>query len=388
MWNLPAFPEKVMVFALTVIMVALLWGNSSAVAEEAAVQEEPPSATLGEDVTPMDKSFQRKPLRPGYLLRTLKEQLKDAPPFFRDMNLGFNLRTYFASTDNLDDTRNEAWTLGGSFSYQSGWFLDHVGIGATLYTSQPLYAPDDRDGTLLLEPGQDGYTVVGELYGRVKIVDENFINIYRYRGNTPYLNENDSRMTPNTFEGYTFSGAVRGKDGAPTFIYGGGYIDKIKPRNSDTFISMSTAAGASVNRGVVLGGADASFTRFSIGAIDYYSADIINIGYTEAKYSAALTDRASLTVTAQYTDQRSVGDDLLKGYYFKTSQRGVKSDLSNGGSIFTLAYTSNSRGADLQNPWSSYLGTQACRWRVSTEPAKMPSWSRGRMTSLHSVLGV
>jgi hypothetical protein len=119
---------------------------------------------------------------------------------------------------------------------------------------------------------------------------------------------------------------------------------------------MSEAAGAGVNRGVVVAGANESLTKFEAGAIDYYSEDVINIGYAEAKYTAALTDRAGLMIAAQSTDQRSVGDDLLKGYAFKTGQRGVKSELNYGGGIFTLAYTTNAQGADLQNPWSSYPG--------------------------------
>jgi hypothetical protein len=51
-----------------------------------------------------------------------------------------------------------------------------------------------------------------------------------------------------------------------------------------------------------------------------------------------------------------VGDDLLKGYSFKTNQAGVRADMNHGGGIFTLAYTRDAPGADLQNPWSSYPG--------------------------------
>ena len=51
-------------------------------------------------------------------------------------------------------------------------------MGGVLYTSQPLYAPPDRDGTLLLEEGQNGYTVLGQLYARVKILEESFLNLY------------------------------------------------------------------------------------------------------------------------------------------------------------------------------------------------------------------
>jgi len=241
-------------------------------------------------------------------------------------------------------------------SYKSGWFLNHFGLGAVLYTSQPLYAPDDRDGTQLLRTGQDGYTVLGQLYVRVKVIENHFINLYRYEYNTPYINKDDGRMTPKTFEGYTFTGSSGGKDGAPGFRYGGGYITKIKERNSDDFVSMSRDAGAPVDRGVGLAGVNVSLGRFSIGAIDYYCDDVINIGYAEAKYTWPVTQKLGLLFAAQFTDQRSVGEDLLKGYAFSVNQVGVKTEMSYGGALFTLAFTTASSGADLQNPWSSYPG--------------------------------
>lgn len=348
-------PATVVLLAGTGFLAMLLWGSAPALAQEAVSAEEPTPGSVYEEVTPMDWSFQEKPGEPGSF-PSLKDPLKDTSPFFRDTKLDLNLRTYYFIRDKFDNAKSEAWALGGALAYRSGWLLDHFAVGATLYTSQPLYAPDDRDGTLLLKPGQEGYTVLGQLYGRVKIVGENFINIYRYEYNTPYLNKNDTRMTPNTFEGYTFTGATGGGDGAPKFTYGAGYIDKIKPRNADTFISMSEAAGATVKRGVFVGGGNAAFARFSIGAVDYYSEDIINIGYAEAKYTAALTERTGLLFAAQFTDQRSVGDDLLKGYSFKTNQTGVKAELSHEGGILTLAYTADSEGAALQTPWGLYPG--------------------------------
>ena len=283
-------------------------------AQEAISQEEPTPSSVDEIITPMDRSFEEKKPPPG-LFPWLKEQLKDTPVFFRDTKLDLNARTYYFDRNKYDNTISEAWALGGSLAYRSGWLLDHFSLGAVLYTSQPLYAPDDRDGTLLLKPGQEGYTVLGQIYGRLKLVENHFINLYRYEYNTPYINKNDSRMTPNTFEGYTANGSFGGKEGAPGFRYGFGYIDKIKPRNSDTFISMSEAAGAkNADRGVFTGGGNFSYRGFNFGAIDYYSSDIINIFYTETSYKLAVTDRLGILFAAQFTDQRSVGDNLLKGY--------------------------------------------------------------------------
>jgi len=346
-------------FTVTLGFLAMLFlGSVPVMAQEAISQEEPTPPSVQEETTPMDRAFQEKPKIPRFF-PWLKEELKDTDPFLRDTKFGLNIRTYFFYRDNYPGSspqENEAWALGGSIYYQSGWFLDHFGVGAVLYTSWPLYAPDDKDGTLLLKPGQEDYTVVGQLYGRVKLFEENFINIYRYEYNTPYINKNDNRMTPNTFEGYTFTGAYGGKDGAPRFTYGGGYIDKIKERNSDRFVWMSQDAGADVKKGVFLGGGTFSQKGFKIGAIDYYSDDIINIGYAESSYVIPVTERLGLLFAAQFTDQRSVGGDLLKGYSFSTNQFGVKGDISYAGGIFSLGYTTDSEGADLQNPWSGYPG--------------------------------
>ena len=169
-------------------MVMLTWGSAPARAQEAISQEEPTPTSVEESVSPIERSFIEKAARPGLFPR-LKEQLKDTDPFFRDTALDVNLRTYYFYRDKYDDSVSEAWAIGGALSYKSGWFLDHFGVGAVLYTSQPLYAPDDRDGTLLLKPGQEGYTVLGQLYGRIKLIEENFINIYRSEYNTPFINK-------------------------------------------------------------------------------------------------------------------------------------------------------------------------------------------------------
>ena len=352
------FGMKERINHVTAVLVLLLWGSAPVLAQEYIRDQEPIPESVDQVVTPFELAFKEKPKIPRFF-PWLKEQLKDTPAFFRDTMLNLNFRSYYFYRDNYPGSSpqvNEAWTLGGALSYRSGWFLDHFGMGVVLYTSQPLYAPDDRDGTLLLKPGQEGYTVVGQLYARVKLIEDNFINLYRYEYNTPFINKNDNRMTPNTFEGYTFTGAYGGKDGAPGFNYGFGYIDRIKPRNSDRFISMSEAAGADVNRGVVTGGGRVSYKGFSFGAINYYSSDIINIFDTEGSYKLRVTDRLGLLFSGQFTDQRSVGDDLLTGSSFNTNQFGIKAETSYGGGILTLAWTKASKGADLQSPWGGYPG--------------------------------
>ena len=56
----------------------------------------------------------------------------------------------------------------------------------------------------------------------------------------------------------------------------------------------------------------------SIGAIDYFVTDVINIAYAEVGYVWSLGPDLSLALGAQLTDQRSVGDDRLTGTGFDT----------------------------------------------------------------------
>jgi hypothetical protein len=353
----PPFPTCPWGSALSagLLAVLLLGTGARSSAQEAIAIEVPTPASVHEEVTPLERSFVEPPARVG-LFPGLREWLQAAPPFIRDTTLEVHLRTYYRYNQNFDATINEAWALGGALAYQSGWLLDRLALGTVLYTSQPLYAPKDRDGTELLQPGQEGYTVLGQLYGRVKLFDAHFLNLYRYAYNTPYLNKDDSRMTPNTFEGYTFQGALGGKERAWGLKYGGGYITKIKERNAEDFVWLSQAAGAQVERGVVYVGARFSAGRFSLGAINYYADDIINIVYTEVRYTWPVTERLGVRLTAQFTDQRSVGADLLTGSAFDTHQVGVMTDISYAGAILSLAYTHNAAGSDLLHPWSSYPG--------------------------------
>jgi hypothetical protein len=46
----------------------------------------------------------------------------------------------------FNGTESEAWALGGSAGFKTGYFRDLFAIGATGYASQRLYGPEDKDG--------------------------------------------------------------------------------------------------------------------------------------------------------------------------------------------------------------------------------------------------
>ena len=163
---------------LTMLLLALLGAASQSWAQDVISQEEPTPSSVDEITTPIERSFLERIERPGFF-PWLKEQLKDTPPFFRDTKLDLNLRSFYFNRDKFDDSVSAAWALGGALAYKSGWLLDRLQVGTTFYWSENLYGPKEKDGTLLLKPGQHGYSVLGQLYGRVKLFDDDIVNLYR-----------------------------------------------------------------------------------------------------------------------------------------------------------------------------------------------------------------
>ncbi|MCK6458752.1 MAG: OprD family porin [Planctomycetes bacterium] len=330
----------------------------TATAQEALAQEEPPPTSVEKSGVPIERAYEEPPERVA-LRDVVREWLKEAPPFLRDAKLSLYLRTYYFRRDQYGDAVSEAWAIGGGLGAKSGYLFERFAVGATVYTSQPLYAPDERDGTLLLEPGQEGYTVLGQLYGEFRITDGILVDLYRQAYNTPYINRNDNRMTPNTFEGYSITGRHGGEEGEPEISWGAGYIAKIKERNSDEFVWMSQDAGATVKRGVIVGGGRWTRGGTSLGLVDYYCEDIINILYAEGKHTFEIREGLGALVAAQFTHQASTGDDLLTGSSFSTSQFGAKGEASFGGALVSFAFTATGSGAAIRNPWSSCPGYTA-----------------------------
>ncbi|MET0655154.1 MAG: OprD family outer membrane porin [Pseudoxanthomonas sp.] len=317
-------------------------------AGEATDRGAPSSTETGQ--SPLDESF--APTSHGDWVRETRRQA------WKDTRFDVQLRTYYLDRDRYDDGESQAWTLGGSVGLKTGYFRERFALGATGYTSQRLYGPRDKDGTLLLKPGQRSYTALGELYGEFLINPGTRLSIGRRGMDTPYLNRSDSRMTPNTFETVSLLGLYGGENGQPELRAGLAYVDAMKERNSEEFVSMATVADApaGIERGVYVAGANYRNDDFSVGAIDYYSDDLINIFYTEGKYTLPLAEGLRLQFALQYSDQRAVGRNLLDGTDFSSNQWGGKAELGVGGALFSAAYARAGGDADMRSPWGGYPG--------------------------------
>ncbi|WP_421567252.1 OprD family outer membrane porin [Stenotrophomonas sp. PD6] len=337
-----------MLAAAAALLPALARAQATAPGDEPPADPQPSSTEQGQ--TPLDEAFAPRD-RAAWIRETRRQAWKDTA-------FDVQARTFYLDRDKYDDSQSSAWALGGSAGFKTGYFRERFALAATGYTSQRLYGPDDKDGTLLLKPGQKGYTVLGEAYGEFLINEDTRLKLGRFGIDTPYVNRNDARMTPNTFQALAIQGVYGGDDGAPQWKFGAGYFDKIKERNSDTFVSMAKDAGAPawVDRGVYTLGANYTQGRLSAGAIYYHSNDIISIFYTEGKYAIPVGDTARLNLALQYSDQDSAGDNLLKGDEFSAHQWGGKVELAYKGALFTTGYTRASGGTNMQNPWSGYPG--------------------------------
>ena len=270
----------------------------------------------------------------------------------------FNLevKTFYFDQNRFDDSERQAWALGGSIGAKTGYFLNHFALGGTFYTSQPLYAPEGKGNTKVLKPDQDGYSVFGEYYLNLRANDL----LHFYAGakgyDSPYINRHLIRMTPNTFQAYVLRGSTGTNKTGGVINYAAGYFDKIKLMDSDSFESMSSAAGVPEDRGVVTGGAHYTKGIFNVGAINYFCADVINIAYAESGLEFPISDHWKPRLTLQFTDQRSVGSKLLTGGSFEAQQFGIRAELPVGHALFTAAYTQMFGDYDLQSPWGGVPG--------------------------------
>jgi hypothetical protein len=332
--------------------------KEAAAAEEAAKEVVAEGASGSEEIVLTSTEQGQTPLSESFDNRTRQEWIRETRrEAFGDTKFDVQLRSFYLDRDKFDGGELNSFALGGYAGLKTGYFRERIALGGTLYTSQRLAGDEDKDGAGLLAPGQQGYTVLGELYTEIIVAEGVSATIGRRAIDTPYINRNDTRMTPQTFEYVALQGVV-GDAGAPMLNYGFGYFDEIKVKNSDEFVSMSEQAGApdGVDEGVFVGGGTYRHGNFTIGAVDYYSDDIINIFYTESTFAFPVSDQVKLKFAVQYTDQTSTGDDLLTGDDFDAASFGFKGEVAVGPTLFTAAWTSTDDGTSIKSPWGGYPG--------------------------------
>ncbi|QYK06712.1 OprD family outer membrane porin [Shewanella zhangzhouensis] len=249
----------------------------------------------------------------------------DKAAFWEDTSLILKPRTYYLDRDRDTKADSVGWALGGALEYKSGWLGDWLRVNATLYTSQKLYGPDDKDGTGLFKPGQESFTVLGEANLTVRFAENHGMRIGRQRFELPYLGSHDIRMVPNTFEGIAI-----GNTSKSGFGYMAGYVDKIKGKSDDDFISMSEAAGAEdSDEGTGFAGARyIAAGGTTVGAIYQRTFDTFDTFFAKVEHPFEIVKGSTISANLQYTAQQSSGDELIGD--FDTQMLAAKVELKHG----------------------------------------------------------
>jgi len=266
-------------------------------------------------------------------------------------------RAYYMDRDRDKNQDNVGFALGGAVQYLSGWAFDRLQLRATGYTSQDIYGPSDKDGTQLFLPGPEGFSVLGEANAVFRFTENDVLRAGRQLFELPYLNSSDSRMVPNTFE------AIAVGNASPSGLaYVVGYVDKIKKKNADEFISMSEAAGvANGNGGVMMAGARYVFADGTeIVALEQQTADVFNTLFAKVEHKWVLANERSLKGFVQYTDQRSVGDESIGE--FATGLLSAKVEYAAGNATLRLGASTTGSEKGIQKPYGSaanYLSIMA-----------------------------
>ena len=264
-------------------------------------------------------------------------------PFFRDAEFSLRPRLYYRYHDNGESIK-EALAIGGALDVTTGWWRDTLQLGVTGYTTQPLAAPSDRGSTGLLRPDGTGFSVLGQAWAKLRAGPAT-ATLFRQELELPFINADDSRMIPNTFEAYRFD--VKPSE---VFRFGFAYVARMKDRTSADFHPMSEIAGApGADRGTGVAGFVLGSERKSyLGAMDQWTFDLFNTVYVQAGQNWRLTDDFALRGDVQFIDQRSVGDELIGR--FDAQLYGARLAASYRSAVLTLAFT-DTEGASIFHPF-------------------------------------
>ena len=270
--------------------------------------------------------------------------------FFDDATFTLHVRSYLFDRSNNEGDDPAAWAIGGWLGYQTGWIGDILQLGAVAYTSQPLWAPQNRPGSLLLLPDQDGFSVLGQAYAAFRY-DGQVLTLGRQWVDQPEINPHDNRMVPITYEGGSLGGDLG------MLSYYAAFLTATKTRGSNEFDDFGEVVGVDQNEPMYLGGLalspkDDIKARTSL----YVVPDILLSSYTDGQWNIGEHGGFSFDLSSQFMIQTGIGDELLTGPDFTAWVFGIMGDVSRSGFTLTAGYTANGSNDDWQSPYGMWPG--------------------------------
>jgi hypothetical protein len=359
-----AAPRAALLFCVALLATA---GAPISVRADQDDDAERVPSSAGQIYSPIQRTFDRQPALPGgprrvvpgtsmpteegpVLMQDLKQRLQYSDPFFRDMRLAFYTRTGALDRDNDIGPRSKAWALGSALGLRTGYLDDWLQLEIAGATSQPLWAPEGEGGTLLLTDNQAEVSSFGIANAHLRGFGQE-LTIGRQLVKTPYINPQDNRMLPNAVEGVAL---MRRRDEAETLDYGFGYLWGFKSRDSSYFVPFTEELGVEQDRAVAVAGAKVMPVKgLTVGAIDYLIPDVLNTAFAEFDWIVDLAP-FQLRFSANYTNQSTVGADLLAGAPYSTNQVSERIAASYADATVLVAASHNGSEAALQGPFGSF----------------------------------
>ena len=275
---------------------------------------------------------------------------------YDDATATLHLRSYYLDRTNPSPPNNVAWAGGGWVGYETGWLFDVLRLGAVGYTTQPIRAPSDTDGTALLKPGQYGFWTLGEAYASIKLHRQVF-TAYRQHLDELEVNPQDDRMIPNLFEAY----ALRGSAGPVSYF--AGYVTRMKLRNQSEFDNMAQTAVNQYGRGNSVPGQGMylGVLRYTpdhalgLRLSTYHVPDILSSGYGDATWSAPMPEHMQLVLSGNLMVQGSSSDSLI-GKPFSTWSAGGRAILGWHDVTVWTAYMQTGSASNYRTPYGQWIG--------------------------------
>lgn len=270
--------------------------------------------------------------------------------FFEDAALSLHFRSYLFDLSGNGDSNPAAWAAGGWIDYRTGWIGDMLQLGAVAYTSQPLWAPESRPGSLLLLPNQDGFTTLAQAYAALRYEGQ-LLTIGRQIVDQPEVNRHDNRMVPITFEGGSLGGDLG------SLSYYAAFLTSTKTRGSDEFKNFGRVVGVDQDSPMYLAGlSSAQDEKLKLKTSLYVVPDVLISSYSDAQWMTGQEDGDHVKLTAQFMIQSGIGEELLTGPDFVSSMVGVLGEVKHSNVTLMAGYTANLTENDWQYPYGDWPG--------------------------------
>jgi hypothetical protein len=234
------------------------------------------------------------------------ENLKDA---FANGGLKGEFRNFYYVRDFDESTDRRDIASGGMLYYRTD-ALNGISGGIAFYTGQSLFNDDADDVYGLLGKDDNGdhqdFSVLAEAFLQADFNDTT-LKFGRQELETPFVNGDDNRLTPQSVEAYTLE-----NKSIPGVTLTASYVPKMKGKAASEFVSMTEYAEVSGGKEpVILGGlVYDGVENLTLQIWDFYASELFNGIYLRSDYSRSINDEWSFFGAVQYLKQNDVGKML------------------------------------------------------------------------------